>query len=267
MHRCFIEKERWDNKTIVPSTEEAHHIRHVLRAKDGEPIAVFNGTGNEARTILQSNEVHPTQLDVQQVLTAPGRTFEITLIQAILKGNRMDFLIEKATELGVTRIVPVMTSRVISRLDAAQGRQKRDRWERIAISAAKQCGTRWLPIIETVTSLEEAMQAGSAADAVLLASLTEQTRPLGTLMDDMRSNAPKSIAIIIGPEGDLSPDETQCALRKGAIPISLGDLTLRAETAAIYAISALACTFLWKTPDGAPVRHRDQTNASTRLGS
>jgi 16S rRNA (uracil1498-N3)-methyltransferase len=240
MHRCFIVNERWAITPLIPSAEEAHHILHVLRARDGERIRIFNGEGREADAILHctADGALPA-LEIENMRSAPQRVFEIILLQAILKGNRMELLIEKATELGVGRIVPVTTSRVIPRFDAAQGRQKRERWERIAVSAAKQCGTPWLPVIEPPVSLQDAMR--KTAGPLLLASLADNTSPLAAVIDELRTDTPSAVTVIIGPEGDLTADETQGLIAAGARPVSLGKLTLRAETAAIYAVSALAC--------------------------
>ena len=243
MHRCYIETGRWDGNRIIPSTEEAHHIRHVLRARDGESVRIFDGAGREAVAVLHAGPGEPLRLEVQDAaLAAMNRGMDIVLVQAVLKGTRMDLLIEKATELGVSRIVPVLTQRTIPRLDGEQALQKKARWERIAVSAAKQCGTRWLPVIETPLALEAALlKAATGGGPLLLASLAGNTRPLAAVIDEWRAAPPPSIGIIIGPEGDLTPEETARLLAAGAIPVSLGNLTLRAETAAFFAISALAC--------------------------
>lgn len=240
MHRCFIDNDRWVQAPLIPSADEAHHILHVLRARDGERIRIFNGAGQEADAFLRcAGQGTAPVLEIQDMRTAPPRAFDIILLQAILKGNRMELLIEKATELGVGRIVPLTTSRVIPRLDAAQGRQKRERWERIAVCAAKQCGTPWLPVIDAPVTLQAAMR--NTCGPVLLASLGDGTRPLSAVIDELRAAPPPTVTVIIGPEGDLAPDEIRDLRTAGALPVSLGQLTLRAETAAIYAISSLAC--------------------------
>lgn len=240
MHRCYIETDRWTQVPLTPSAEEAHHILHVLRAHDGDRIRIFNGNGQEADAILkQTNDDESLVLDVLARQAAPQRALAITLLQAVLKGNRMELLIEKATELGVSRIVPVMTQRVIPRYNATQGRQKRERWERIAVSAAKQCGTPWLPAISPPTPLETAL--ADTRGPVLLGSLGDGTRPLGAVIQELTAASPSAVTVIIGPEGDLTPEETRQICDGGALPVSLGDLTLRAETAAIYTVSALAC--------------------------
>ncbi len=245
MHRCFIEQERWEPHAMVPSPEEEHHIRHVLRAKDGEAVAVFDGSGAEVRARIRSAPGLPFLLEIEQRLPVVKRGFEITLIQAVLKGGRMDLLMEKATELGVARIIPVMTARVISRVDDREARHKTERWRRIAVSAAKQCGTRWLPVIEAPLPLDQAVHALSASGTALLASLAEGTLPLGAVLNVMRRRPPDAVSVFTGPEGDFTPDETSMMRRAGAVPVSLGGLTLRAETAAIYVVSVLACTFMW----------------------
>jgi len=242
MHRCYIESERWAGDCILPSPDEEHHLLHVLRAKDGDSVRIFNGVGREAVAVVRAAPGGPVRLEVQDALAVPERGMGIVLVQAVLKGSRMDLLIEKATELGVARIVPAMTQRVIPRLDAVQGRQKKERWDRIAVSAAKQCGTRWLPIIDVPLPLEGAMQCAlMCGGPVLLASLAGNTRPLSAVIDELRHALPPSVAVVIGPEGDLAPEETCRLLAAGAVPVSLGRLTLRAETASIYAVSALAC--------------------------
>ncbi|MBT3194660.1 MAG: 16S rRNA (uracil(1498)-N(3))-methyltransferase [Verrucomicrobia bacterium] len=246
MHRCYIEPERWQVDVIEPSADEAHHLRHVLRAEDGDAVAVFDGEGLEARAIVRCQPGGQLLLDVQSTAEAAQRPFELILIQAIPKGSRMDLIVEKATELGIARLVPVVTDRVIVRLNADQARKRGERWSRVAKSAAKQCGTQWMPEIEPVQTLAEALEALPGVDAVLLGSLVEGVQPLHVTLESVRATPPKSIAVIIGPEGDLTPTETQAALAAGALPVSFGDLTLRAETAALYALSVLSYEFLWR---------------------
>lgn len=246
MHRCFIEPQRWVEGHIRPSDSEAHHLRDVLRAEDGDTVAVFDGEGREARAIVRLGVDGVLALEVSEIGSAAERACDIALIQAVPKGARMDLVIEKATELGVARIVPVITDRGVVRLDAKQARKRADRWNRIAQSASKQCGTPWLPQIDPVQSYKQAIERLSEFDAVLLGSLVEGSQPLRTVIDSLRDQAPASIAVIIGPEGDLSPSETAAAVDAGALPVGFGDLTLRVETAALYAASVLAHEFLWR---------------------
>ena len=245
MHRCFIEPERWHTHQIEPSPEEARHLRHVLRAEVGDVVTVFDGAGREARATVQSGSGGALLLAVEHTRSVSPRPFDLVLIQAIPKGSHMDLIVEKATELGVSRIIPVISDRVIVRLDSAQAKKRVDRWERVIKSASKQCGTPWMPQIDPVQPFAEALKQLSSFDAVLLGSLAEGVVPLREAVQNLIGTELKSAAVIIGPEGDLTPAESDAALEAGAIPVSFGGLTLRAETAALYALSVLSYEFLW----------------------
>ncbi len=246
MHRCFIEPEKWAEGEIRPSDSETHHLRDVLRAEDGDLITVFDGAGRQARATIRINPAGDLALDVSEVVPVAERAVELVLIQAIPKGARMDLVVEKATELGVARIIPVVTDRGVVRLDAKQAGKRATRWDRIARSASKQCGTPWIPQIEAVQSYAGAVKRTPEFDAVLLCSLVEGVEPLRDVIARLQLQAPTSIAVIIGPEGDLTPSEISDAIEAGAVPVSLGGLTLRVETAALYAASVLAHEFLWR---------------------
>jgi 16S rRNA (uracil1498-N3)-methyltransferase len=245
MHRCFIESENWRDDMIVPSESEAHHLRHVLRAEAGDTVSVFDGAGLEAQAVVRLDGAGGIELVLQDIKQASVRSFSITLITAIPKGSRADLIFEKATELGIARIMPVISDRVVVRLNAKQAEKKVERWNRIAKSAAKQCGTKWLPQIDAVQSFDKAIGSLAQFDAVLIGSLAEGVRPFKDAIRELQKRYCKSIAVIIGPEGDLTDAETDSALEAGALPVSFGELTLRAETAAIYALSVLSYEFLW----------------------
>jgi 16S rRNA (uracil1498-N3)-methyltransferase len=246
MHRCFIEPERWEAQQILPSSSETHHLRDVLRAVDGDTVMVFDGAGRQARAHVRIDAEDLLVLDVVETASVAERPFEVVLIQAIPKGARMDLIVEKATELGVARIIPVITDRGVVRLDAKQARKRAERWNRIALSASKQCGTPWIPRIDEAQRYKSALGLLPDFDAVLIGSLVEGVQPLHAVVDSLRSTSPESIAVIIGPEGDLAPAETAAAIEAGAVPVSFGGLTLRVETAALYAASVLAHEFLWR---------------------
>ncbi len=245
MHRCFIEPERWAEGQIAPSDSEIHHLRDVLRAEDGDAVTVFDGAGRQARACVRIDADDGLVLDVAEIVAVAERLVELVLIQAIPKGSRMDMIVEKATELGVARIISVVSDRGVVRLDARQAKKRAARWGRIARSASKQCGTPWIPRIDPVQSYASALTQIAEFDAVLLGSLVEGVKPLHEVIDALRDRSPSSIAVIIGPEGDLTQSEISSALEAGAVPVSFGGLTLRVETAALYAASVLAHEFLW----------------------
>jgi 16S rRNA (uracil1498-N3)-methyltransferase len=230
MHRCFIEPARWVEERISPSDSEAHHLRDVLRAEDGDAVTIFDGAGRQARAAVRIDADGALALDVAEITRASERPFELVLIQAIPKGARMDLIVEKATELGVARLIPVITDRGVVRLDAKQAKKRAERWDRIARSAAKQCGTPWLPCIDPVCSYAEAIEGLGQFDAALLGSLVEGVQSLCSVIETLRPEALSSLAVIIGPEGDLTDEETTPAVAAGAL----------------YAASVLAHEFLWR---------------------
>ena len=240
MHRCYIEPERWQVDVIEPSADEAHHLRHVLRAEDGDAVAVFDGEGLEARAIVRCQPGGQLLLDVQSTAEAAQRPFELILIQAIPKGSRMDTIVEKGTELGMGRLVPVMTDRTITRLDEAKGRKRCERWGRIAHSAAKQCGVCWIPEIAPVQSLKAALAARPEGDVLLVGDLIGEPRPMAAVVDELVAAPPISVSLLIGPEGDLTPAEMEAAYAAGAIGVNMGPLVLRTDTAALFGLSVLA---------------------------
>ncbi len=244
MQRCYIKPENWHNgSTLELDAKEQHHLLHVLRLAAGTPVVAFDGEGREAETRLQYHETEQAAyLEIQHMHAVPKQTGEVEwiLVPAIIKGSRMDSLIEKATELGATRIMPIQTARSVVRLDTRQASNKVARWKRIAISAAKQCGTPKLPIIDSVTHLQDALQRLQEQNTpILQGSLQGKPTPLARAARAYLANHVPALAILTGPEGDFTDAEYAQTAKAGCIPVSLGNLTLRAETATIYALSVL----------------------------
>lgn len=220
---------------------EAHHLHQVLRAKPGQTVDVFDGLGRCAEARVGAS---PEQLElVPDSLVQHARSAHCTLYMAILKPARMDLAIEKATELGVDHIVPLFTEHCVAHVDAANVDKKRARWFRIATSAAKQCGTPWLPEVHsplTLTDLCEMIQAGQW---VALGALTGASVPLKAALREAAcaraTSEARQVGLAIGPEGDFSPSEMQQLLEAGAVPVSFGSRVLRAETAALFGLSVI----------------------------
>lgn len=238
MHRCFINPSDWQNSDIVLSAEEAHHLLNVMRGRVGDIVIAFDGRGREAETRIK--KIHPPILEVcSESMHGQPISSLVTLMQALPKGKNMDLIVEKATELGVTSIIPVITERVIGRIDDTRRAEKTLRWQKLALSAAKQCGSCWVPEIGNVVAFETALQYCPGYDLVIIGSLHEGAIPLRNLLRDALIKSPRKTAMMIGPEGDFTPEEIRCAVSAGAIPARFGKLVLRVETAAIYAMSAL----------------------------
>ena len=209
-----------------------------MRARPGDEVMVFDGAGHVAPARVKTTS--PAVLEITGEVEEKVRRNRLTLIQALPKGHRMDLIVEKGTELGLQSLVPVITVNTVSRPKGEQAAKKVERWNRIALSAARQCGTPWIPDITPVTSYESAL--GSKFDLLLIGSLSADARPLHDVLNETPAlrDGNLSIAIIIGPEGDLADSETAEAVDKGAVPVSFGELVLRVETAAIYSLSVLS---------------------------
>ena len=233
MHRCLIKPEDWDSHCISLPDSEAHHLLHVLRIEAGEQVAVFDGSGREAISMVEVEQDGEVVLHILDSVDAKLPSVEITLLQAIPKGKRIDLIIEKGVELGVARFVPLVTARGVVKAT------KTDRWERVAISATRQCGISRVPEITSVMTVPDALDQYSGNGLFLIASLFDGAFPIQDVLKQARADKVNKITLLIGPEGDLTEAEMKLALEKGGVPVSFGELVLRVETAAIYAASVI----------------------------
>jgi len=212
----------------------AAHVSRVLRLRAGDPLVLFNGDGRDYAGTVSTLRGDQVEVEVASSTTGlPDSPLELTLAQGVARGERMDLVIQKATELGVSRIVPLLTERSVVRLAGDQGGRKLDHWRAVAIAACEQCGRSRLPVIDAPRTLEEWLAAPDApACRVLLAPAAPQ--PLRTV-------APPSsaVAVLIGPEGGLTGAERASAIASGYEPRSLGPRILRTETAALVALAVL----------------------------
>lgn len=235
MHRFFLP----DLQQSVLVGAEAHHALHVLRLKTGDMVNVFNGRGHEAQARITETGKDSVRLTILQHSRTPSLRCHITLAQAIPKKN-MDLIVQKATELGVSAIVPLLSERTLVQLD--EDSKKVERWREIALDACKQCGNNWLPEIQSPQKAHDFFALLPESDLKLIGSLQPDAKPLKSILSDTptleRSHAP-TILVLIGPEGDFTPAELSLAKSAGCLPLSLGPLVLRADTAALYALSIL----------------------------
>lgn len=248
MHNAFVPPEDWSSETMELRLDEARHLVSSVRAAVGDEIVLFDGRGRSAQCRIESFHGKGKGLTVAcEVLSVmPTRTpsTKLTLIQALPKGNRMDTLVEKVTELGAWEIVPIKTDRVEKQPGAKGYRGQVERWERISLSAAKQCGSPWVPSLREVQSLDEGLGGANGSDLLLVGVIDEKAQPLADCLAGFGRSAER-VAVVTGPEGDLTPEEIECAVAAGAKPVSFGRLVLRVETAAIYMTSVLKNHFRW----------------------
>ncbi|MBN1558085.1 MAG: 16S rRNA (uracil(1498)-N(3))-methyltransferase [Lentisphaerae bacterium] len=247
MNRCFAEPERWDERGVGLSTGETHHLLRVLRARPGERVEVLDGAGRRVAANVPEDASGREREDGLRLPYAEApeqvpRACDVTLIQALPKGRRMEWILEKAVELGAARIVPVVTARTVVRLNAGERMRRETRWRRLMRQAVTQSGNPWLPRLEPIRDLPEALAGLGPLDLFLVGSLQAQAVPFRDVLGRLPSGTAGAAGVMIGPEGDLAPGEYAAAARAGAVPVNFGALTLRVETAALYALSVLVYT-------------------------
>lgn len=236
MHRLLVASDVLKLAEVELDRAAARHLK-VLRPKEGEEIELFDGCGAKRvyRWNMQSGRLH----EPGELLRVPARDRGLTLFACVTKGSRWDWTIEKAVELGASRIVPVISERCIVRLDADEREAKAERWRRIAEDAARQSDALWLPEIVAPVDFAASLDLVRQCGRVFVGALA--TPPPPALLDAIeREGAIEGdLGLYVGPEGDFTPAELS-ALLAVAVPTSFGPTILRAETAAIFGLSVLA---------------------------
>lgn len=242
MHRLLVETELLENDSPTLPADAAKHLK-VLRPKDGEEIELFDGKGRyrvfEVRGLRFDEGGGLVPVSTTSNLKPPtSRT--LTLFACVTKGSRWDWTIEKATELGVTRIVPVISERTIVRIPKEDRAAKRERWMRIAEDAARQSDAKWLPEILEPVDFADSLALVKETRCLVGALTNPPPRLiLDELLHSSTSTSHFNYSLFVGPEGDFTPDELK-SLIEIATPVSFGPTILRAETAAIFGVSVLA---------------------------
>lgn len=249
MKRAFIEPAAWRDGEVELSAGESHHILSVLRARAGDEIEVFDGRGRTARAALVAvrGKTAVIRVDPESVRSAEHHALSLTLFQAIPKHAGMESIIQKAVELGARTIVPVLTERVIVKLSPSAAKERLARWRKVALESAKQCKTDWLPEIMPVMPLEQAVKS-VRSDLQIFGALAPHTPALKALLAAFHGAPPASITLVIGPEGDLTPQEQELLIGAGFKAASFGRLVLRVETAVAFGLSAVNYEFTPSAP-------------------
>ncbi|OGP89007.1 MAG: hypothetical protein A2156_05015 [Deltaproteobacteria bacterium RBG_16_48_10] len=237
MARFYVPHPKVEDGILKVEGDEVKHIRKVLRLKRGDEVSIFDGSGKEYEGTIVEEGSFSVSIEVRNLFFSPAEpNLSITLAQSLLKGEKMDYLIQKATELGVKRIVPFISSRSIPLLEKAKRLGRHRRWEKIAIGASKQCGRGVLPQIDPPGDYPQIL--GSVPQDSLRLILWEKggEKLREILKKKEREN---EIFFIVGPEGGLSQEEVEEAKRANFIPITLGERILRSETASLCLLSIL----------------------------
>jgi 16S rRNA (uracil1498-N3)-methyltransferase len=265
-HRFYLPPEHCRGEVLRLEGREAHHALDVLRLRRGDEVIVLDGAGNRFVCHAGDPSRRALTLHVERKLAVAPPPCALTLLVGLPKGKIIESLISKAVELGAHRVVPLLTERVVTRLEEPDRTRKQAHWRQVAVEAIKQCGAAWLPEIEAPIAIQEFFRTAAQAPAVAPSSDSRGSWPktgtpfelslVGSLQAERRhprevfrefekvhGRLPKTAAVWIGPEGDFTPEELQLIQDAGAQPVSLGPLTLRVETAAIYCLSVLHYEF------------------------
>jgi len=240
LHRFFVPVESLQGKKVVMAGQQAQQIRNVLRIRNGEHITVLDKQGWEYEVVLTAvrrTEVTGQVVERRRAMGEPDT--QITLYQSLLKREKFEWVLQKCTEVGVRRFVPVITERSLIRgLDATKA-DKIDRWRRIITEAAEQSGRGLIPELSRAISLEKAIGNLAGFGCCLIASRQTEGSGVRSALRRSDKGASTTIALLIGPEGGFTEEEVKRSQATGIVPISLGRRILRTETAAVVAASLI----------------------------
>ena len=246
--RVFVEGELQSGSVVELPRETGAHLAKVLRARSGDEVVLFNGDGREFTGAVEKVQGSRVSASIGAARTIDRESpFQLTLVQCVPRGDRMDFIVQKATELGVVHIIPVLSQRSVVRLDEGQAASKQLHWRAVAVSACEQCGRNRLPSVAAPQPLLNYLGAlAQGNDSLRLVLEPERARRTerGARSIDIASSQSVSLAeIAIGPEGGFAPEELEAFDLSSFSRVSLGPRVLRTETAAIAAIVVLQARF------------------------
>lgn len=236
MRRFFVERIQDDQVCIEGA--DARHIGKVLRLKSGDHISVVTADGEEYDVVLKeisAGMVKGTALAMQDCSGDPA--LKVILVQGMPKGDKLELIIQKCTELGITEIWPVHTERTVVQLTGKKAEDRRERWQRIALEAAKQCKRQHVPLVRNIQSWQNALQNMTDSFQGILLWESEDTNSLREALSNMNCESP--VYIFVGPEGGLTDTEVHLAEAKGICTVTLGPRILRTETAGLAALSII----------------------------
>ena len=224
-------------KIVISDPAQLHHLKDVLRFKSGEKAEIFDDKGNEyAVELCALSEKQAEFLMKDKKKAVNTNRPRVAIACAIPKRSKIDDIIDKLTQLQVDRIIPLVTERVIVKIDQAKAVSRQKRWESIALSASKQSKRNSVPIVDQVTGFSELIEHCRDFDLKLIPNLEGDRK---TIKEVLNGKKARSVLVLIGPEGDFTPEEIKAAIKAGFIPVTFGDSVLRVETACLYVASVL----------------------------
>jgi len=233
--RLHIASDFGVNSTLHLDADQARYLNRVLRLRVGDTLLVFDGLGSEySASITSLGKSAATLLVTEESVTTTESELKVHLVQGVSRGERMDFVVQKASELGVKRITPVLTEFGVVKLDATRAEKRREHWQKVAASACEQCGRVRLPLIDAPLPLKHWFGSKPEhVDAELILKPGATTPLTGIEVPQTK------VCVLIGPEGGFSDGELEDAVIAGFRPVSLGPRILRTETAAVATLAIL----------------------------
>ena len=239
MRHFFTEPANIQEHGIYMDGPDVNHMKNVLRMKPGEMVGGSDGGGHEYICRISKYDGERVLLDIESVSQRETELkSRIYLFQGLPKGDKMEWIVQKAVELGVYQIIPVATRRCVVRLDQKKAEKKTERWNAIALSAAKQSGRKAVPLVKPVMSFQEAVDYAGDMDVVLIPyEMAEGMEKTRRIIQGLEPG--QSVAVFIGPEGGFEDEEVGAAVSRGAEAVTLGRRILRTETAGLAVLSVL----------------------------
>jgi 16S rRNA (uracil1498-N3)-methyltransferase len=238
MIRCHLPSDRWEGETAELDEAEARHLVGVMRVREGARIGLLDGAGRTGEADVVSAGKRSATLRILSRQMAGPRVPRRILAQALVREQKMDWLIQKAVELGVSEIWPLQTDHAVVKIRPADAAKKAARWQAIALAACKQSGNPWLPRIASPRPMAEALSELGGMPACF-GALQEGVVPLPEFFGRLHREACPAVTLFIGPEGDFSAGEVEALLAAGVRPVTFGPIVFRVETAAVFILSAL----------------------------
>ncbi len=231
--RYYLPPSAWKAEALILTGDEAHHCTRVLRSKLGDSVEVFDGRGKAVMGEISELSKDKVVIILNGEAQTSFKSSEIHLCQAIPKGGNMELIVQKAVELGVASIQPLITDNTVARPE--QLKKKQEKWQRIALEACKQCGQNYLPEVREVAKFSDFIKVPNLKELNIVAAL----HPESVKFAEVFPTDKKSVTLLVGPEGDFSNSEYEQMLECGFQPISIGEIVLRVETATLYCLSVL----------------------------
>ncbi len=234
MHTFYVPRTQFDEDIVTVVGSEHHHLRNVLRLGLGETIRIIDGVGTVCSATTNKIETELTVAKIEKLEYHDRTTPSITLFQGLPKHDKMELILQKTTELGVTQIVPTITERSLQK----PSKNRLERWQRIMLSATKQCGRAWIPELNKIQTLQDCLSAIHTYDCALIFWEKEPERHIQSVL--RKNPEVNSIALIVGAEGGFTDNEAKDIIEKGCISVKIGSTILRTETAAIAGVAMTA---------------------------